>query len=82
MGPRSAFCAAAAATDRQDDLTAGLGGEALPWGRLGVADDCYRWMMGLGASRPSPHLTEAGSWRGAIGLALAGPGSVWAWAWV
>lgn len=35
MGPRSALCAATAATDRQDELTAGAGGEVRAWGKLG-----------------------------------------------
>lgn len=37
MGPRSALCAAREASDRQDDLTAGVGGEALGFGGLGAS---------------------------------------------
>lgn len=77
MGPRSALCAATAATDRQDDLTAGVGGEALGvnWG------GCRRLvpLTGLGASRPSPHTSQkraAGGarldwrWQGRAGFGL------------
>lgn len=72
MGPRSALCAATEASDRQDDLTAGVGGEALGLGVWGPVHPVQ-------PSSASPHLPETGSGRGAIGLALAGPRWVWAW---
>lgn len=45
-----------------------------PWG-LGVWGPVHP----VQPSSASPHLPETGSRRGAIGLALAGPGWVWAW---
>lgn len=83
MGPRSALCASTAATDRQDDLTAGVGGEALgqKWG-LPTTGTAAEWCLGAGLPSSVSHTSHkraAGGarldwrWQGRAG---------WSWAWV
>lgn len=83
MGPRSALCASTAATDRQDDLTAGLGGEALgqKWG-LPTTGTAAEWCLGAGLPSSVSHTSHkraAGGarldwrWQGRAG---------WSWALV